>query len=120
MFSYQAFLWTKMPWFHQIFLIKIVSSVFEIFRKKQAKKPLFSSTITIHTLYSKVKIKISHSLFILILKFLDINFYVVTELLSSLSLEFVPEKETTPINRIVKLMTTGSVSYLCKKTIVVF
>ena len=38
-------------------LIKIVSAVFEVFRKKEAKKPLFSFTITIldHTLYGKVK-----------------------------------------------------------------
>ena len=35
-----------MPWFRPIFFIKIVSAVFEIFRKKEAKN---------HTLYSKVK-----------------------------------------------------------------
>ena len=47
-----------MPWFRSIFLIKIVSAVFEIFRKKEGKKTLFSCTITIldHTLYGKVKI----------------------------------------------------------------
>ena len=56
-----------MPWFRPIFLIKIVSAIFEIFRKKEAKKKkkkkakktktLFSSTITIldHTPYGKVK-----------------------------------------------------------------
>ena len=47
-----------MPWLRPIFLIKIVSAVFEIFRKKETKKPFFSCTITIldHTLYRKVKI----------------------------------------------------------------
>ena len=58
MFTYQGFLQTEMPWFRQIFLIKIVSAIFQKFRKKEAKKPLFSCTITIldHTpLYGKVK-----------------------------------------------------------------
>ena len=52
----RAFLWTEMPWFRSIFLIKIVSAFYKIFRKKEAKKPLFSCTITIldHTLYGKL------------------------------------------------------------------
>ena len=49
-----------MPWFRPIFLIKIVSVVFEIFRKKEAKKksPLFSCTITIldHILLYKIEV----------------------------------------------------------------
>ena len=47
----------KMPWFRLIYLIKIVSADFEIFRNKEAKKPIFSCAITIlvHTLYGKVK-----------------------------------------------------------------
>ena len=36
-----------MLWFQPIFFIKIVSVVFEIFRKKEADKPLFSCKITI-------------------------------------------------------------------------
>ena len=46
-----------MPWLSPIFLFKIVSAVFKVFRKKEGKNPLFSCTITIldHTLYGKVK-----------------------------------------------------------------
>ena len=46
-----------MPWFRPLFLIKIVSAVFEIFQKKRRKKTLFSCPITILdlTLYGKVK-----------------------------------------------------------------
>ena len=41
----------------QNFFIKIVSAVFEIFRKKDEKKRLFSCTFTIldHNLYGKLK-----------------------------------------------------------------
>ena len=47
-----------MPWFPPIFVIKIVSAVFEKFRKKEGKQTPFSCTITIfdHTMYGKVKI----------------------------------------------------------------
>ena len=50
----------EIPGFRPNFLIKIVSAVFEIYQKKDAKKtPLFSCTITIldHTLYGTVKMK---------------------------------------------------------------
>ena len=56
-----------MPSVRPIFLIKIVSAVFEIFRKKEAKNPLFSCTITIldHTLYGKVKKLITKKFFLI-------------------------------------------------------
>ena len=46
-----------MPWFRPFSFIKIVAAFFEIFQKKEGKKTLFSSTITIldHPLYGKVK-----------------------------------------------------------------
>ena len=45
-----------MPWFRPIFLIKIVSVVFEIFRKKQAKKKnFFYARLQYLSIYNKVK-----------------------------------------------------------------
>ena len=59
MFTYKGFFVDLNAMVSPIFLIKIVSAVFEIFRKKRIKKTttLFSCTITIldHTMYGKVK-----------------------------------------------------------------
>ena len=56
MFTYYGFFVDRNAMVSLNFLIKIVSAVFEIFRKKEPKTPLFTCTTTIldHTLYGKV------------------------------------------------------------------
>ena len=60
MFTYSGFLYTEMPGFFPIVLIKIILAVFEIFRKNEAKKHFFHSRLQYfdHTLYGIVKIMV--------------------------------------------------------------